>query len=70
MFKENTTTDEEKIREPIRMELGTLSFRSMGHQKSRPEKTRDLRNLMLEEDVKIKWSDKRRNEKIYRGEVE
>jgi hypothetical protein len=60
VFKQARATDEETICENIHMEGGTLWIRNMGLQKSRPEKTIDLRNLVLE--GKIKWTDKRRNE--------
>jgi hypothetical protein len=52
VFKKDRTTDEETIGKNIRMERGTLWIRSMDHRKSRPEKTRGLRNLVLEEDAK------------------
>jgi hypothetical protein len=52
MLKEDRTADEEGISKNIRMECGTLWIRSMDHRKNRPEKTRDLRNLVLAEDAK------------------
>jgi hypothetical protein len=51
VLKEDRTADEETISKNIRMERGTLWIRSMENRKNRPEKTRGLRDLVLEEDT-------------------
>jgi hypothetical protein len=51
VFKEDRTTDEETERENIRGERGTSWIGSIDHRKSRPEKTRRLRNMVAEEDA-------------------
>jgi hypothetical protein len=52
MLNEDRTKDEETVRKNIPMECGTLWIRSMDHRKNRPEETRGLRDLVLEEDAK------------------
>jgi hypothetical protein len=51
MLKEDRTADEEGMRKNIRMERGTLWIRCMGHRKNRPEMTKVLQDLELEEDA-------------------
>jgi hypothetical protein len=39
----------------------------MDDRRSRPEKTGGLRDLVLEEELKIRWTHTIRNEEVYRG---
>jgi hypothetical protein len=51
-LSQDRITDELTISKNILMKRGTLWIISMNHRKIRPEKTRDLRNLVLEKNAK------------------
>jgi hypothetical protein len=60
VFKENRTTDQEIIRKnhSYAEEMKwTLWIRSMDHRKSRPEKTRGFRDLVLDDDAEDKMDE-------------